>query len=83
MYPPIEDTIALAKRQVIEDVHAGYVPFNVASFSQLHDYRDANYYGNAFELGFDGSDECVNYWNAVQDAVDSWIKSGELKRAIT
>ncbi len=84
--PTIAETIARAKQEIIEDVNAGYVPFDVKSFAQLHDFRDANYYGGAFESPWDEVDTCsddfINYWNAVQNALDAWIKSGELARAV-
>jgi hypothetical protein len=42
----------------------------------LHDYVDANGYGGAFEHDFDNEE--TDFWNAVQDAVDAWIKAGGL-----
>ena len=39
---------------------------------------DANGYGGAFERPFDNNE--TDFWNAVQDAVDAWIKQGGLQR---
>jgi hypothetical protein len=55
----------------------GTVPTTCASYSELHDYVDANGYGGAFEHDFDNEE--TDFWNAVQDAVDAWIKTGGLK----
>ena len=64
-----------AMDEVLADIAAGIVPRTVASFAELHDYVDANKYGGAFE---DGAHDCSDsdYWNAVQNAVDAWIKDG-------
>ena len=67
-----------AKAEILADVAAGTVPSTCASFSELHDYTDANGYGGAFERPFDNEE--TDFWNAVQDAVDAWIKQGGLKR---
>jgi hypothetical protein len=67
-----------AKAEVLADVAAGTVPSTCASFSELHDYTDANGYGGAFERPFDNAE--TDFWNAVQDAVDAWIKQGGLTR---
>lgn len=69
--------IKRAKREVLADVAAGLVPATCASFSELHDYVDANGYGGAFEDGAPYSG--WEGWSMVQDAVDTWIKSGGLR----
>jgi hypothetical protein len=74
--------IELAKRQVIADVHAGHVPADVESFSRLHDHRDANYYGDAFEPDAPSCTAAAEFWNNLQDAIDRWIKGGGLRKAI-
>lgn len=70
-----------AKREILADMVAGTVPKTCASFSELHDYVDANGYGGAFEDScFDAPDfDCmpedrIDFWNRVQDAVDQWLK---------
>lgn len=69
-----------AKSEVLADIAAGHVPATVATFAELHDYVDANYYGGAFEgeLSEDDAerDLQVAFWNRVQNAVDQWIKAG-------
>lgn len=69
-----------AKEEVLLDVSKGIVPAEVASFSELHDYVDANYYGGAFEGDVDlNNDEAVYFWNRIQDEVDAWIKQGGVR----
>ncbi len=70
-----------AKTEVLADVAAGTVPSTCGSFSELHDYTDANAYGGAFERPFDNNE--TDFWNAVQDAVDCWIKQGGLRASLT
>lgn len=70
-----------AKSEILADVAAGIVPNTCASYSELHDYVDANGYGGAFERPFDNNE--TDFWNAVQDAVDRWIKHGGLKGRLT
>jgi hypothetical protein len=70
-----------AKAEILADVASGTVPSTCASFSELHDYTDANGYGGAFERPFDNNE--TEFWNAVQDAVDRWISQGGLKGCLT
>jgi len=79
-----EDTatmIARGKREIREDVASGRVPAEVASFSELHDYVDANEYGGICDEALVSalSDEQFSaIGNVVQDALDAWIKGGGL-----
>lgn len=57
------------------DMNSGYVPREVKTFAEVHEYVDANKYGGAFEFGFDSSDLCLKFWNAVQQHLDEWIKA--------
>jgi hypothetical protein len=70
-----------AKIEILAHVAAGIVPRTCASFSELHDYVDANGYGGAFERPFDNKE--TDFWNAVQDTVDRWIKQGGLSESLT
>ena len=70
-----------AKAEILADVASGTVPSTCASFSELHDYTDANGYGGAFERPFDNNE--TDFWNAVQTAVDGWIKQGGLRACLT
>ena len=58
------------KEEILRDVIDGIVPEGVQSFSELHDYVDANMYGI--------EDEDVDVINEAQDKVDDWIQFGGL-----
>jgi len=75
----LTERLERAKREVLADVAAGIVPVTVASFSELHDYVDANGYGGAFEE--DAPDTSDGLWDALQSAIDGWIRSGDVARA--
>jgi hypothetical protein len=70
-----------AKTEILANVASGIIPSTCASFSELHDYVDANGYGGAFERPFDNNE--TDFWDAVQDSVDRWIKEGGLKPSLT
>lgn len=90
----LDESIETMKKEIIEDVNAGRVPADCPSFSALHDYVDANCYGDFCEEEvmdalldhFGGRDEnegmpdaLMDYLNAAQDSIDSWIKEGGIK----
>jgi hypothetical protein len=77
----VHAVVERSKKEILAHVAAGIVPRTCASFSELHDYVDANGYGGAFERPFDNSE--TDFWNAVQDTVDRWIKQGGLRETIT
>ncbi len=77
----LRQVVERAKTEILADVASGIVPSTCASFSELHDYVDANGYGGAFERPFDNNE--TDFWNAVQDTVDRWIKQGGLKPLLT
>ena len=67
-----------AKQEILLDVIAGVVPATCVSFSELHDYVDANGYGGAFEHGFRSEDTA--FWDRIQSALDVWIKADGLRK---
>ncbi len=79
----LQATIERAKKEVLADIASGTVPATVDNFADLHTYVDANYYGGAFEqpdlMDPDTGhfpDWHVKFWNAVQAAVDAWLRAG-------
>jgi hypothetical protein len=96
--PTLEETIAVMKHQVIADVSNLHVPVNVKSFGDLHDFVDANEYGGFCDDAFSDRliehfggrdpkhegmpDGMLDYINAAQSAIDSWIREGGLSEAI-
>ena len=47
----IEHAIERSKAEILEDIATGREPDTVSSFSELHDYVDANEYGGLCEEG--------------------------------
>ena len=77
----LHQVVERAKTEILADIASGTVPNTCSSFSELHDYTDANGYGGAFERPFDNDE--TDFWNAVQTAVDRWIKQGGLREDLT
>jgi len=63
------------------------IPYDVSSFSELHDYCDANEFMVEYEklhnlnLNY-GNDDDIESVNAVQNAIDKWIKDGGILNSI-
>lgn len=64
------------KLEIREDVMLGHVPREVASFSDLHSYVDANEYAGLCQERADWTTAQVN---EVQGALDEWIHAGGLR----
>lgn len=77
------------KNEILTDMSNGVVPYTVNSFSELHDYVDANCYGGlcnervmdgliSFFGGRDADeampDGLMAYINNAQDIVDGWLR---------
>jgi hypothetical protein len=73
----LEQAIERSKSEILRDVVEGTVPATCTSYSELHDYVDANGYGGAFEHDF--NNEETDFWNVVQNAVDAWLKAGGVR----
>jgi hypothetical protein len=88
---PLRWAVETGKVEILKDVRSGTVPISVASFSQLHDYVDANEYGKAFDwptLPSETDDDayqqaCCDFWNKVQDTLHDWIASGEMRQDLS
>lgn len=93
--PTLDESIERMKHEIIDDVSAGQVPADCSSFSELHDYVDANCYGGFCEDElmqnlidhFGGRDEdegmpdaFMAYLNDAQNAIDRWIKEGGIQK---
>ncbi|MBX3497562.1 MAG: hypothetical protein KF769_15110 [Parvibaculum sp.] len=78
------------KAEILADVEKGIVPASVSSFSELHEYVDANLYGGTEALleeldseapdtdeGHSGALAALcDLANPAMNAVDAWIRSG-------
>ena len=67
----IEHAIERSKAEILEDIATGRVPDTVSSFSELHDYVDANEYGGLCEEGTwwciaDDSQDPEWYWGLIE-----------------
>lgn len=64
----VAERIEFAQEQILDDIVDGVVPDTVRSFSDLHDYVDANEYGLC-------TVEVVSITDvaAVQTALDAWL----------
>jgi hypothetical protein len=74
----IAQAIAQAKTEIAEDVAAGHIPATVETFADLHEYVDANMYGAEIERVEGDVESMIDAVNAVQGALDAWIKGGGL-----
>jgi len=65
----------LAKSQIIADIIKGKVPplTQLKGFTDLHNYVDANYYGNFLDDSYEVSEK-YEFENKLQSALDKWIK---------
>jgi hypothetical protein len=87
---PLEATVVRAKWAILSDVTAGVIPRSVKSFAELHDFVDANGYGDAFswpELPSDSDDAAYvaahcEFWNEIQNRLHVWIATGSLRNEL-
>jgi hypothetical protein len=79
----LKATVKRARQEILEDIRAGRVPVTAQSFSELHDFVDANEYGGGCEWAEEewSTDRFCAFWNRVQDALDAWIRAGGLRAA--
>ncbi len=75
-------TIARMKSEILADIAAGTVPASVSTFSELHDYVDANEYGGFCDAG-SVSDIIIELQDERdsldEEALRNWPKAGELE----
>ncbi len=90
--PTYEETLRIAKCQILADIQAGAIPKDIKTFWDLDDYRDANTYGNLCEDdtfdalvdhfgGRDKEDEgmpqgMVDFVNKLHEELDAWMLAG-------
>lgn len=92
----LEVTVFRMKEEILSDVRELKVPVDVKSFSELHDYVDANEYGGFCEddgitdsliAQYGGRDEdegmpqgVLDFMNAAQSTISVWIADGGLRK---
>lgn len=69
--------IAQGKTEILADIENGTVPEGIKTFSQLHDFVDANEYAGLADIidEFANIQEFYEFANAVQSALDSWLQT--------
>jgi hypothetical protein len=77
--PTLDEVVAKMKEELIDYVMDGVVPLPVDSYSELHDYFDANCLAGMEQLWCTiGPDESTTLFNEASNIVDAWIKCGYL-----
>ena len=76
-------TVEKMKSQIIADHLSGLIPELPTSFSMLHDFVDANYYGDFIDehdkflsLFNDDNDLMIAFMNDCQNAINEWLENG-------
>lgn len=78
------------KVQIIEDAVSCAIPHSICSFSELHDFVDANEYGGLCspdsefyldKLCNGDFNEAIKLVNEAQNIVSDWLARGELENA--
>lgn len=89
----VAECVELTKAEILEDMgtavssRGDVMPETITSFSELHDYVDANTYGTLCDedskwhylwdvRGEDDMPASIDFAIEVQDAVDAWLKAG-------
>jgi len=85
-FPTIEATIETMKAEINAAISEGVLPATVSSFSELHDYCDANLLAEDIFPAFPETDDdaIIEAWgdsynevmNPAQTAVSDWLKAG-------
>lgn len=86
--------VSRIKTEIVVDVQCGDVPDTVKSFSDLHNYVDANAYGcfwasdlelthiadliNCYDADGNYSDELIAALNNAQNVITVWLQEGGL-----
>jgi hypothetical protein len=83
----IGEAVEQAKREILEAIEAGQIPYTVSSFEELHSHIDANCLAGGCDEpslalwwradGFANIDNIV----AFQDVVNSWLEAGGIADA--
>jgi len=92
-----DEVVSQMKAEVLDEIKAGRIPSTVRSFSELHDYIDANELGGFCDdeivdemiENFGGRDEnegmpdeMMRFMNDAQHAIDKWLELDSTHEAI-
>ena len=70
----MNEYIAAAKEELLNDVRDDIIPNTTTSFEELHDYVDANEYLTAVY-----AEQGIEDANFVSAAIDKWLADGGLR----
>lgn len=73
----LDTVVAAMKREILEYASSRIIPTEVKSFSDLHDFMDANLLG--LPEGYVFSNDDTDLLNQAQDQINQWIAAGGLK----
>ena len=83
--PTLDALVSIMKHEITADIAEMRIPHNVSSYSDLHDYVDANCYGGfceddahpwAWKPEGGLTDAATDLINAATDIVDKWLANG-------
>lgn len=72
----LDAAFAVATAQILRDIDAGLVPADVTEFRRLHDFVDANEYGDWNDVMDLSVQEWTDFGNDLQNRLDAWLKAG-------
>lgn len=94
-YAALTKLVLRIKTEIVVDVQRGDVPDTVKSFSELHNYVDANSYGcfwasdkeldsiavmiNGYDANGNFTDELMALINCAQNIIGAWLHAGGLR----
>ncbi|WP_216917177.1 hypothetical protein [Nocardia noduli] len=67
---------AMMIREILEDIAGGIVPETVRTYSELHDWVDANTYAAELVTEFEKTHDWLDFINDATDRVDVWLRAG-------
>lgn len=67
-----------AEKEILSDMQKGIVSINCDSFSELHDYVDANYYGGLYDDDYKLSKD-FKAENFLQTVLSRWLKKANFE----
>lgn len=83
----LAEAIEQAKDEILRDMcevansNGVVMPLSISSFSELHDYVDANEYGGLTDVRSHwlNNEDPIAHINALQDAVHTWLAEGHAR----
>jgi hypothetical protein len=85
----LTETVSRMKTEILDLIASGRIPETVGTFSELHDYIDANCLGGFCEDSFtdplidyfgsrEGTPGFIAFMNNAQNAIHEWLLNGHI-----